>query len=386
MGEQIRVLQVSKSTGGIGQYLRSLVYGLNKERFRVTVACLSEGSEQLAAEFSKVDKVDAFSLQMDRYKINLITDVRVWWSLARLVRRERFDVIHAHGSKPGFLARMSAVGTGIPTIYCPACFSFHDGVAKWKAVFYALIERVAAAWFTDRIIAVCNDEKLLARRYSVGKDTLFTVVYNGVNPTEFKRESDRTSVRKSLHIPEDVFLVGTVARLSKQKAPFDFVNAAAKVHKNFPEVQFVWVGDGELDTETKELIRSHNIENVFHLLGYRKDVPDLLNAMDCFVLASHWEGFSISVLEAMAAELPVIASRVSGAAEAVVDGETGLLVPIGDPMALARAIERLASNPSDAKRFGEAGRKRVEEKFTLNQMIREIETVYDEIVAGKNNN
>ena len=98
MGEQIRVLQVSKSTGGIGQYLRSLVYGLNKERFRVTVACLSEGSEQLAAEFSKVDKVDAFSLQMDRYKINLITDVRVWWSLARLVRRERFDVIHAHGS------------------------------------------------------------------------------------------------------------------------------------------------------------------------------------------------------------------------------------------------------------------------------------------------
>jgi glycosyltransferase involved in cell wall biosynthesis len=316
----------------------------------------------------------------------LITDVRVWWNLARLVRKERFDVIHAHGSKPGFLARMAAAGTDIPTIYCPACFSFHDGVAKWKAVFFALIERVAAAWFTDRIIAVCNDEKLLARRYSVGNDALFTVVYNGVTPTDFKRAMDRNSVRESLHIPDDVFLIGTVARLSKQKAPFDFVTAAAKVHKSFPGIHFVWVGDGELEAETRELIRLYNIENVFHLLGYRKDVPDLLNAMDCFVLASHWEGFSLSILEAMAAGLPVIASCVSGAAEAVVDGETGLLVPIGDPMALAKAIEKLASNPSDARRFGEAGRKRVEEKFTLNQMIREIENIYDEIVAGKNNN
>lgn len=383
MREQIHVLQVSKSTGGIGQYLRSLVYGLNKERFKVTVACLSEGSEQLAAEFSKVDNVDAFSLQMDRYKINLITDVRVWWNLARLVRKERFDVIHAHSSKPGFLARMAAAGTDIPTIYCPACFSFHDGVAKWKAVFFALIERIAAAWFTDRIIAVCNDEKLLARRYGVGNDALFTVVYNGVAPTDFKRVIDRNSVRGSLHIPEDVFLIGTVARLSKQKAPFDFVNAAAEVHKNLPEIHFVWIGDGELEAETRELIRLHDIENVFHLLGYRNDVPDLLNTMDCFVLASHWEGFSLSVLEAMAAGLPVIASRVSGVAEAVVDGETGLLVPIGDPMALAKAIERLASNSSDARRFGEAGRKRVEEKFSLNQMIREIENIYDEIVAGK---
>lgn len=385
MREQIRVLQVSKSTGGIGQYLRALVYGLDKTRFKVTVACLSEGSEQLAAELSKVDKVDAFSLRMDRYKINLITDVGVWWNLARLVRREKFDLIHAHGSKPGFLARMAAAGTDTPTIYCPACFSFHDEVVKWKAVFYALIERVVAAWFTDRIIAVCNDEKLLAKRYSVGNDALFTVVYNGVNPTDFNKEIDRNSVRRSLHIPEDAFLVGTVARLSKQKAPFDFVNAAVEVHKDFPEIHFIWVGDGELETETKELIRSYNIENVFHLPGYRKDVPELLNAMDCFVLASHWEGFSLSVLEAMAAGLPVIASRVSGAAEAVVDDETGLLVPIGDLMALAKAIELLASSPSDTKRFGEAGRKRVEEKFTLNQMVREIENVYGEIVAGKNN-
>lgn len=108
--------------------------------------------------------------------------------------------------------------------------------------------------------------------------------------------------------------------------------------------------------ETRELVRSLGLEEVFHFADHRTDVSDVLKSMDCFVLASHWEGFSLSVLEAMAVGLPVIVSRVSGAAEAVLDGETGFVVPIGDSRALAAAMQRMIADPQIAKAFGRSGR------------------------------
>jgi glycosyltransferase involved in cell wall biosynthesis len=154
----------------------------------------------------------------------------------------------------------------------------------------------------------------------------------------------------------------------------------ATVHEKYPQVHFVWVGDGELKSEITRLVNSLGLASIFHFAGYRRDVPDLLRAMDIFVLSSHWEGFSLSVLEAMASGLPVVMTRVSGAAEAIIDGETGVVVPIGDTKALAEAIERLVSNPFLARQFGQAGRQRLEQNFTLDRMVKEIENLYEEII------
>ncbi len=144
MKKPLHILQVSKSTGGVGQSLRTLVTHLDKDRFCVTAVCLSEGGDELAAELSNIDGVQAYSLRMNRFKINLFSDAQVLFKLARMIRKEKFDLIHAHTSKPGFLARLAAMGTGVPTIYRPACFSFHDGLPKWKAYFYAAIEGIVA--------------------------------------------------------------------------------------------------------------------------------------------------------------------------------------------------------------------------------------------------
>lgn len=382
MKSPIRVLQVSKSTGGVGQYLRTLVTYLDKERFQVTVVCLSDGGDELAAELSKIDGVQAHSLSMNRFKINLFTDAQVLIKLARIIRQGNFDLIHAHTSKPGFLARVAAIGTGIPCIYRPACFSFHDGLPKWKAHFYAAIERVAARWFTAKILAVCEDERLLAGKYHVGSDSQITTIYTGIDVVRFGQPSDRHEVRASLNIPDSAFLFGTVGRLSRQKAPFDFVNAAALVHQTCPDAHFVWVGDGEMMAETQELVHFLNLSGVFHFANHRKDVSSVLNAMDCFVLASHWEGFSLSVLEAMAVGLPVIVSRVSGAGEAVLDGVTGYVVPIGDSQALAAAMGRMADNPQEALIFGGKSRQRFDQKFTMARMINEIERLYENVLTG----
>lgn len=381
MTRRIRVLQVSKSTGGVGQYLNMLTKSLDKDRFDITVVCLSEGGDELAAELSMIEGVRAQSLQMDRYKVNLFSDLQVFSRLFRIIREEKYDLIHAHTSKPGFLARLAAVGTGIPTVFRPACFAFHDGVPKLTAVFYAGIERIAALFFTNKIITVCNDERNLALRYHVGSEAQLINIYTGIELNRFDKSVNRKEVRLSLNIPEEAFLIGTVGRLSKQKAPSDFVNAALKVHQSYPDAYFVWVGDGELMVETQELVASLELEEVFRFARHSRNIPDILKSMDCFVLASHWEGFSISVLEAMAAGLPVIVSRVSGASEAVLEGTTGCVVPIGDTEKLANAIGHMISNPEKAKMFGESGRRRMEQKFTLNRMVREIEQVYENIVV-----
>lgn len=379
----IHVLQVSKSTGGVGQYLRTLVSNLDKERFRVTVICLSDGGDELAAELSRIDGVQAYSLQMNRYKINLISDAKVLFVLARMIRQEKYDLIHAHTSKPGFLARMAAAGSGIPTIYRPACFSFHPGLPKWKAYFYAAIENFVARWFTTKILTVCDDERILARQYHVGKDSQFVTIHTGIDLSRFDGQSDVKLIRSSLGIPSSAFLIGTVGRLSKQKAPFDFVSAAAKAYQIYPDTHFLWVGDGELMQETQNLVQSLGLNEVFHFANHRKDVSNLLKSMDCFVLTSHWEGFSLSVLEAMTAGLPVIVSRVSGAAEAVLDEVTGYVVPIGDTQSLASAMNKMIADPQAAKAFGLAGRQRLEQKFTMENMIRNIEQLYEKVVSDK---
>jgi hypothetical protein len=125
MNRSVRVLMVTKSTGGVAEYVRWLVHGIDKEKFALLVVCLSENGPEFAEELRQAYGVQSISYAMNRYKVDVISDARVGFQLARLIRGHQFDLIHAHASKPGFLARMAALGTGIPVLYSPHCFAFH---------------------------------------------------------------------------------------------------------------------------------------------------------------------------------------------------------------------------------------------------------------------
>jgi glycosyltransferase involved in cell wall biosynthesis len=376
--KRLHIFQTAKSIGGVGIYTRRLVKALNKEKFRITVACLAEGSDQMAAELSRLEGVQAVSIPM-KDSIEPFSDLKVCAKLYSLIRSDHFDLIHAHTSKPGFFARLAAIGTGIPVIYQPANFAFHDGAPKWEAKFYAVLERMAARYMTEKIIAICDGERELARRYSVGSDDQFVTIHTGIDLEPFNQPVNRADVRRALEIPPEVPLVGTVARLTEAKAPQDFIRAAERVHLRYRDVHFVWVGDGALESEARRLVESLKLGEVFHFAGYRENIPAIMKSFDCFVLSSHWEGFPLVVLEAMAASLPVVATRVMGTPEAVCDGETGILVPIGDINAMAEAVERIISDSSLARAFGRAARLRAENMFPYSKMISRIETLYEDV-------
>ena len=384
ISDRIRVFEVSKSTGGVGSYTRRLVKALNKERFHVTVACLSNGAEQMAAELIQNPGVNAFSFPMARHHIDPFSDISVLFKLAQVIRRERFDVIHAHTSKPGFLTRLAAFGTGIPVIYRPANFSFDDSVPKPRAYFYSLLERFAARFLTSRIITVSKGERDLARRYCVGVDSQFVTIYTGVDLSQFAAPIDLNAKRISLGIPVDVPLVGTVSRFTKDKGPFDFVEAASLVHARLPNVHFLWVGDGPLEEMVKAKVYLLNMKEFFHFVGLRNDVPEILKIMDCFVLSSHSEALSIAMLEAMAAGLPVVTTMVPGADEAIQNGETGFLVPIGGIRELADAIFELMKDPAQAQRMGKSARDCIYRNFSLGKMVSATEHLYELVVNEKN--
>lgn len=378
---EIRILVVGKSTGGVGQYLRWLARGLDKDRFRPTFACLSEGGPELASELSRVPGTRAFSLSMNRYRINPLTDGWVAFRLARAIRRDRYDLIHAHASKAGFLTRAAAAGTRTPVIYSPHSFAFQGRGGRARAATYAALERFAARHLTARIVTVSDHEREAARRYRVGRRDQFVTVHSGVDLRVIDAPVDHGLQRKALGVPPGVPLVGTVGRLHPPKTPLDWVRAAARVGAERPDVHFLWAGRGPLGAPVRTEVEALGLSDRVHLVGHRDDVPGILQVLDCFVLPSRWEGFPLAILEAMGARLPVVATRTPGTAELVRHGESGLLVPVGDPVGLAQAILEFVNDRAKARRFGANGRRRVEEEFTFARMLRGIMRVYEETWA-----
>ena len=380
----LKILEVTKSTAGVAEYVRWLVQGLDKSLFDISVVCLSEGSEEFAHELTKSYGIKAYSLAMNRYKIDPFSDSRVAFSLARILRAEKYDLVHAHASKPGFLTRLASLGLTIPVVYSPHCFSFHSGVGKTKAQLLAFFERLAAHFRTDRIIVVAESEIQLAQAYHVGKPEQFIAINSGVDPLPFQIPVDEKVQRSILGIEEGRFVVGSVGRMSDQKAPLDFINAAGILARKYANIDFLWVGDGPLLEQAKARCAELDISARVHFAGQRADIPACLAVMNCFVLVSRWEGFPLVVLEAMAAGKPVVATNIDGTNDAVQNGVDGILVPVGDSVAVASAIEQVMQNMEMASRIGAAGKQKILQRFNRNNMLEGVTHVYlDTVQRGR---
>jgi len=185
----------------------------------------------------------------------------------------------------------------------------------------------------------------------------------------------RAEARARLGLPGDAFVFGSVGRLGEQKSPLVLLEAFVRVAAARPEAQLVFTGDGPQRGELVAAIARAGLESRVHLAGLRRDVPEVLRALDAFVLASRWEGLPRVFPQAMAARLPIVATRVDGAPDAVTPAENGWLVEVGDVPALAERMIALAADPAGARRMGEAGCARVAE-FSARRMVDQLEALY----------
>jgi glycosyltransferase involved in cell wall biosynthesis len=335
-------------TGGAQTYVASLLAPL-ADRFDVAVAAHGDGPLRDAARAAGVRFVP---LRQVRRPLSLWRDVLGLLELLALLRREQPHIVHVNSAKASALGRLAAALARVPIrVYTVHGWAFR--AHGWPAsALYRWAERLLRP-LTTVTVCVADSERRAGLAAHTCEERTTVVIRNGVDPGSF-----RPGVAHSRR-PRLV----TVGRLQAPKDAVTLVRALAALRGR--PFEAVLVGDGPDRPAVEEEVRRLGLEPAVELLGERDDVPELLGTADVFVLSSHSEGLPLSILEAMAAGLPVVASNVGGVSEVVVDGDTGLLVPPGDAQSLAAAIERLLEDPPLCRRLGEAGRIRVAEHFDL---------------------
>jgi glycosyltransferase involved in cell wall biosynthesis len=360
----IRVMFLHTTTliGGAETLMMNLIRRFDRSRFAPELCCLkSLGTigEMLSPEIPTYQR-----LLKNKY------DVRVLPRLALLMRRRRVDAIISVGAGDKmFWGRLAACLARVPVKIC----SIHS--TGWPDRI-GLLNRMLTP-ITDMFVAVADTHG----RYLVEQERFpaekVQVIPNGIDTEQFRPRSPDKELRSRLGIPPGP-VAGTVARLGPEKNHKLFLEVAARTRKEVPQAQFLLIGEGPLKESLEQYARQLGVADCVHFLGLRKDVPELLSLLDVFMLTSHVEANPVSVLEAFAAGLPVVSTRVGSLPETVHE-DTGFLVDPGDCAGITRNVVRLFRDPALARNMGLTGRRSVEKRWSVDQMVRQYEAMIAEI-------
>ena len=351
-----------------GRFRSSLIYGRTRD--------LPARARELRGT---VEMVEVAELVRDPSPVK---DLVALLKLYRLIRRGQFDIVHTHSSKAGILGRIAARLARVSHIvHTPHGHVFTGYAGRIVTTLFILVERWLAR-FTDRIIGLTEEEVWEHLDREIGAPEQFESIPSGIDLERFSTRPvgfDRSGIRASLHLPNHAFLIGSVGRLEPVKGHAYLLQAFATLAPRFPALYLALVGDGELADALRASAQRSGIADRVLFLGWWDDVTVLLQAFDLFVLPSLNEGMGRALVEAMAAGLPIVASRAGGIPEVLEDGEAGLLVEARSAPGLAQAIEELLLNPVRRVRLGTAARERAR-AYSVEAMLRKIEALYRELL------
>lgn len=341
----------------------NLASSLDLERYRPILCLFRSGWLQVRAE--------ARGVRTYVIPTHGMTDWRWACQFKRLLEQEKVDLIHAHEFDANTQGAFVAVLTGVPIVV-----TVHGKNYFWEK----LRRRLAYRWVSRNATMVAVSENLrqfIVEKVGVPRNQI-KVLYNGV---EVLPQCDSVQVdqcRKELGLPENHRIVGVVGNLYPVKGHQYLIDSIPAVLAKCPDTSFVFAGRGELEVELKAQVHRLGLDARVFFLGLREDIPRILSVLDVFVLPSLSEGLSMAILEAMIAGKAVIATDVGGNPELVVNGETGFLVPPRDSQALAVSLIALLMNKQLADQFGERGKRRAENQFSLRTMVCAYQLLYEE--------
>jgi glycosyltransferase involved in cell wall biosynthesis len=373
---KVKVLHIiTRFMDGSGMSTLVTLVGADLTRYEVWLASSPRGNL-----WERVERAGVKTVKLPRLRevIAPLDDLIVLFQLVRLIRRERFLIIHTHSAKAGFLGRLAAWLCRTPIIvHTIHSSTWHEFMGRLRRWLYVTLERLVRP-MTDAFIAVAPQIAREALERRLVRPGAVTVVPDAVELDKIPPEPD-LQIKAELGIPEDVPVVGTVGRLDFQKAPLDFVRMAASVAASYPQGQFIWVGEGKLLQDARAEARRLGVDIMF--TGFRGDAPRIASCFDVYVVSSLYEGLGIALSEAQASGRPAAATAVNGVVDIVVPGVTGLLAPPADPEALSRIVVWLLDHPEAASRMGAAARARAHVLFEPARMCALIEQVYSRLLG-----
>lgn len=360
----IHVLEIAGNAivGGMEKYVYNLARHLPAQNIKVT--CMTPYESAYTASLRQLGS-EVYITAMDNDP--------AWRSIqftTELIRHQKIDIVHAHLPKAHVLGGLAGRLTGIPvvaTIHGMDINAFDLGVSRTVG---------------SHLTVVCQDAYAQALALGVAVESL-SLVTNGVDTKAFHPHRSSAAFRRALQIPEDAPLVGFVGRLAWEKGPDQFLRAAEYILQQRGDIHFVMVGDGPMTGEIRETIQRLNLSDRIHLAGVSTNTCEVYPAFDILAQTSRVEGMPFALLEAMSCGRPVIAMAVGGVAEIVEVGTTGLLSAPGDWAGLGEAVLKLVENPDQARLMGQASRKRVEERFDLQDTVRQIASLFYRLLGRK---
>lgn len=378
MKRRIRVLQVITSlAGGAGLNAYHLTRYLDRSRFDVDLA-FGPGyplDHQVAA-----DGLTHHVLRWSR-KANPFATLLGTQDVVRLLRRERYDIVHAHCSLAGLAGRLAARWCGVPKIvFTVHAFASRPHQAAWKQRLALEIERRLDP-YTDHYCVSTQifHDQLLQKK--IAETRRVSIIPLGIELASVALS--REQARARLGLPNDAAVVISAGRLESQKGLRYLIEAWSAVRRDVPGAMLVLLGDGPLRGELESLAERLNVRESIYFTGWRTDANELLAAGDLFCLPSLWEAFGYVLLEAMAAGIPIVASDVDGIPEVLMQGRLGKLVPAGDCSSLARAVADLLHDPAERHRLKQTGLQHVHSRYALAGMVEGYATLYERLHNDK---
>ena len=354
--------------GGAQTALYRLLKHADQTRIKPVAACFYNGDKLMANKIRQLG-APVVDLQMTTFwRIDAL------WRLYKLLRRERPSILHSCLFHANFLGRIVGQLARVPVIITSRRNVEIGG--PWRE----RLKRWTVS-LDDKIVAVCAAARQAEIERAGAPPEKVVTIYNGIEPNDYTVNA-RQTIRREFDVPPSAKLLGTVGRMHPQKGHVYLLTALRRVRERFPDARLLVVGDGRLRAQLQSQVHEQQLEDGVTFTGVRSDIPEILSALDLFVLPSLWEGLPNVILEAMAAGLPVVATAVGGAPELVADGQTGLLVPPAQAEALEQAIMQMLENPAQAKNMGQAGHERVLTHFSLAQTVAATTALYDELLTA----
>ncbi len=371
MAHAVRVLEIidDANIGGGQRHVLMLAEQLRHRGFDISVACDSEGY--------LVEELRKRNILMYPVRLRNRLGARSLSTLYGICKSRRFQIVHSHGGTAGFWGRVAAFLAGVP-VRIQTYHGLHT--LHRKGIFvkflFLIVERLLVS-VTTKFICVSEADFRLAGRKRLLTNEKAVVVRNGIETKKYANTRARKRIRAEFNISDQHIFVGTVGRLHTQKGQRYLLDAIPRVLKVNPHVRFVIVGSGNLWNKLRNKASTMGIREAVFFTGVRYDVPELLSAMDIYVLQSLWEGLALTLLEACAAGKPIVATAIDGNKEIVRHGFNGLLVPERDPEALACAILELVKNKPLRSKFARNGRRIVKKEYEVKRMVSAIAEVYN---------
>jgi glycosyltransferase involved in cell wall biosynthesis len=372
--------------GGSAENTFLTVKGLDKDTYDILLIVGSSQESAMRDEERKASHDNLSEAEHSGVRIMMIeklvrnvhplNDLCTLLTLMSIFRKERPHIVHTHTSKAGILGRWAAWLSKVPVIiHTPHGHVFRGYFNRWISLFYVLLERWTA-FITDKIIVLTEQEKKDHLSFHIAPENKFEVIHSGVDLSKFHPvQFDSVRFKNVLGIPDEAIIVGTVGRLTPIKGHRYLIEAAKDIVEEYPETYFLFLGDGELSSELRSLAIKLGVNENIRFLGWRPDVAEILSIFDIFVFPSLNEGMGKAVVEAMSLGKPIIASRVGGILDLIIDGVNGLLVRPADSKILSASIKTLLFDPARMEKMGKEG-KRMALQYDSGIMVQKIVALY----------